>query len=89
MAAQAVRWAGISKVACSRLTRCSKSCDLQTAFASCNTGSSVSTALCRVGVTAKLYLQSLTALPVVGCGRLQLGAPQWATLVALLQVVDN
>ena len=27
--AQAVRWSGILKVACSRLAQCSKSCDLQ------------------------------------------------------------
>ena len=26
---------------------------------------------------------------VAGCGRLQLGAAHWATLVALLQAVDN
>ena len=42
------------------------------------------------GVTAsQLDLPSLAALSVAGCGRLQLGAPNWATSVALLQVVDN
>ena len=34
-------------------------------------------------------LPSLTPLSVVGCGRLQLGAANWATSVALVQVVDN
>ena len=44
----------------------------------------------RVGVTAsQLYLLSLTILSVAGCDRLQLEAPDWATSVALLQVVDN
>ena len=48
------------------------------------------TALWMVGVTAsQLYLPSLTRLSVAGCGRLQLGAAHWATLLALLQVVDN
>ena len=41
-------------------------------------------------VTAsQLDLPSLTLLSVAGCGRLQLGAPHWATSVALLEVVDN
>ena len=42
------------------------------------------------GVTANQFdLPSQTPLSVAGCGRLQLGAPDWATSVALLQVVDN
>ena len=41
-------------------------------------------------VTAsQLGLPSLTPLSVAGCGRLQLGAPNFATSVVLLQVVDN
>ena len=40
------------------------------------------------GATSQLDLPSLTPLPVAGCGRLQVGAPHWATS-ALLQVVDN
>ena len=44
----------------------------------------------RVRETAsKLDLPSLTPLSVAGCGRLQLGVANWATAVALLQVVDN
>ena len=51
VAAQAVRWSGIPRVARSRLTQCSKSCDLQPArIAVCNTWSSGGTALCRVVV---------------------------------------
>ena len=45
MAAQAVRWSGIPKVARSRLTECSKSCDLQPS----PHWSSGGTALCMVG----------------------------------------
>ena len=38
------------------------------------------TALCRVGgETSQLDLPSLTPLSVAGCGRLQQGAPHWAT----------
>ena len=41
------------------------------------------TALCRVeGETSQLDLPSLTPLYVAGCGRLQLGAPHWATSVS-------
>ena len=48
------------------------------------------TAMCRVGGNGQsLDLPSLAPLYVAGCGRLQLGAPHWATSVALLQVVDN
>ena len=48
------------------------------------------TTLCRVEVMAsQLDLPSLKPLSVAGCGRMQLGAPHWATFVALLQVVDN
>ena len=39
------------------------------------------------GVTdSQLDLPSLTSLSVAGSGRLQLGAPHWAILIALLQV---
>ena len=52
-------------------------------IALCNAWSSGGTALCRVGgATSQLDLPSLTPLSVVGCGRLQRGAPQWATSVA-------
>ena len=33
------------------------------------------------GATSQLYLPSLTPLSVAGCGRLQLGVPNWATSV--------
>ena len=33
------------------------------------------------GATSQLDLPSLTTLSVAGCGRLQLGAPHWATSV--------
>ena len=40
------------------------------------------TALCRVlGATNQLDLPSMTPLSVADCGRLQLGAPHWATSV--------
>ena len=43
-----------------------------------------------MGVTAsQLHRPSLTPLYVEACGRLQLGAAHKASLVALLQVVDN
>ena len=65
VAARAVRWPGIPKVALSRLTKCSKSCDLQPRIALCSGG----TALCRVGgATSQLDLPSLTPLSVAGCG---------------------
>ena len=42
------------------------------------------------GVTAsRLDLSSMTSFSGAGCGRLQLGAPNWALSVALLQVVDT
>ena len=42
------------------------------------------------GVTASQFdLPSLISLSVDGCGRLQLGAAHWVTLVTLLQAVDN
>ena len=42
------------------------------------------------GVTvSQLDLPSLTPLLVAGCGRLHLEAADWATSVALLQVVNN
>ena len=41
-------------------------------------------------VTAsQLDLPSVTPLSVADCGRLQLGAPHWATSVTSLQVLDN
>ena len=87
VAAQTARWPGIPMVACSRRTGCSKSCDLQPAFAACK-WSSPSTALCRMGVmVSQFHLPSLTPLSVAGCGRLQLEAANWATSVTLLKVV--
>ena len=42
----------------------------------------------RVGLMAsQLDVPPLTLLSVAGCGRLQLGVADWATSVALLQVV--
>ena len=35
------------------------------------------------GATSQLDLPSLTQLPVAGCGRLQLGVPNWATSVII------
>ena len=82
MAAQAVHWPGVPKVARSHLSQCSKSCYLQPAFELCNTWSSGGTALCRVGgATSQLDLPSLTPLSVGDCGRPQLVAPHWATSV--------
>ena len=44
----------------------------------------------RVGeAKSQLNQPSLTSLSLAGCGRLQLGVVHWATLVALLQVVDD
>ena len=88
MAAQAVRRAGISMVARSGRSGCSKSCDLWPAFAPCCTWSSGGRVLCRV-TASQLDMPLPTPLSVAGCDRLQLGALHWATLVALLQVVDN
>ena len=80
MAAQAVRWPGVPKVARSHLSQCSKSCDLQPALNCAICGARGGTAVCRVwGATSQLDLPSLTPLSVAGCGRLQLGAPHWAT----------
>ena len=83
VAAQAVRWPGIPKVARSRLTECSKSCDLQPALhCAIREAQWVLHALCRVErATNQLDLPSLTPLSVAGCGWLQLGAPYWATSV--------
>ena len=81
---------GTPKVARSRLTQCSKSCDLQPSphCLVCNTWSSGGTALCMVrDATSQLDLPSLTPLSVAGCGWLQLGAPHWATSVKLLQLL--
>ena len=41
------------------------------------------------GTTSQLDLPSVTPLSIAGCGRLQLGAANWATSVVLLQVVVN
>ena len=69
---------------------CSKSCDLWPTFAPGNTWSLVGTAMCRAGGNSQiLVLPSLTPLSIAICGRLQLGAPHWATLVALLSEVDK
>ena len=44
----------------------------------------------RVGATwSQLDLPSLTPLLVAGCGRLQPGVANWASSVALLQVIDD
>ena len=76
-----MRWTGVPKVARSHLSQCSKSCDLQPALNGA-IWSSGGTARCRVGgATSQLDLQSLTPLSGAGCGRLQLGAPHWATSV--------
>ena len=70
------------KVTCSILTESSKFCDLCPALLPCNTWSSGRTVLCRVQVTTSvLDLPFLTSLSLAGCGRLQLGAPHWATFV--------
>ena len=46
------------------------------------------TALCRVGgATSELDLPLLTPLSVAGCGRLQLGAPHWATSVNYCRLI--
>ena len=90
VAAQAVRWRGIPNDACSLTGWCSKCCDLLPPFTPCNTWSSGGTALCWVGGNGQsLDLPSLTPLSVAAFGRLQLGAPHWASLVALLQVAYN
>ena len=48
------------------------------------------TALCTVGVKAsQLNIPSMTPLSAAGCGRLQLGAPNWATSLSSVQVVDD
>ena len=58
-----------SEVAHSRLTQCSKSCDLQPALQCAIRGALGGTALCRVGgATSQLNLPSLTPLSVAGCG---------------------
>ena len=89
MAAQAVRRPGISKVARSRPTGWSKSCDLYPTFAPCKWSSGDLSSEGR-GVTASLLdRQFLTLLSAAGNGRLQLGVAHCATSVALLQVVDN
>ena len=40
-------------------------------------------------MVSQLHLPSLPLFSVAGCGRLQLGAAHWPTLVTLLQIVDN
>ena len=82
MAAQAVRWRGVPKVARSHLSQCSKSCDLQPALNCAISGAQgVLPCVGWGGETSQLDLPSLKPLSVAGCGRLQLGAPHWATLV--------
>ena len=79
VAAQAVRWSGIPKVATDSVQQVLW---FAARIALCNTWSSGGTALSRVGgATSQLDLPSLTPLSVAGCGRLQLGAPHWATSV--------
>ena len=70
MAAQAARWSGIPKVARSRLSQCSKSCDLQPSL-----HCSVQYVEVRGhdpvqggGATSQLDLPALTPLSVAGCG---------------------
>ena len=72
VAAQAVRWLGIPKVARSHPTGCSKSCELWLAFASFKR-SSGELPCERVVTASQLDLLSLTPLSLAGCGRLQLG----------------
>ena len=77
-----VRWPGIPKVARSRFTECSKSCDLQPALHLAIRGAQGGTDMYIVGsATSQFDLPSLTPLSIAGCGRLQLGAPHWATSV--------
>ena len=64
----AVRWAGIPKVARSRLTQCSKSCDLQLS-PHCSVQYVELRVYCSVGgATSQLDLPALTPFPVAGCG---------------------
>ena len=82
MAAQAVSWPGVPKVAHSHLSQCSKSCDLQPALNCAIRGAQgVLPCVGWGGATSQLDLRSLTPLSVAGCGRLQLGAPHWASSV--------
>ena len=62
MAAQAVRWPGIPKVARSRLTECSKSCDLQPALHCAIRGAQGQLPVLGGGATSQLDIPSLTAL---------------------------
>ena len=79
---QAVRWPGVPKVAHSRLTECSKSCDLQPALHCAIRGAQGGLPCVGWGVrSCQLDLPSLTPLSVAGCGRPQLGAPYLATSV--------
>ena len=90
MAAQAVRWSGIRKVARSKLTQCSKSCDLQPALQCAICGAQGGTALCRVGgATSQLDLPSLTQLYIAGCGFTATRSSPLGYFSKLLQVVDN
>ena len=58
-----------SEVASSRLTQCSKSCDLQPVLQCAIRGPQGGTALYRVGgATSQLDLPSLTPLSVADCG---------------------
>ena len=66
VASQAVRWHDISKVTCSRLTRCSKSCDYSPHLHLRISGGISG------GTTSQVDLPSMTPFSVAGCGRLQL-----------------
>ena len=77
VAARAVRWSGIPNVARSRLTQCSKSCDLQPS-SHCSVQNVELGGYCPVlggGATSQLDLPSLTPLSVAGCGWLRLELP--------------
>ena len=83
MAAQAVCRPGVPKVACSHLSQCSKSCDLQPKSQDCAIRRAQGVLPCVGwgGATSQLDLPSLMPLSIAGCGRLQLGASHWATSV--------
>ena len=69
---------------------CSNSCDLWPEFDRAIRGAHGLLPCVGWGVTASQFdLPSPSSLSVAGCSLLQLGAPHWATSVALLQVVDN
>ena len=84
MAAQAVRWPGIPKVAQSAVRRSLSAANLVICSPHCTVQYVELRGYYPVlggGATSQLDLPSLTPLSVAGCGRLQLGAPHWATSV--------